>query len=390
MNEHTPTPDQNIDSLHGVPPRPPDNQSPGLEIVSRSTLTLCQPTPDLVPVAWETATTLLAQQSGFNVRRVPKRTAFRLKKMIAWASATPIEPPAPVFTPWRCSSPEALQHAGQLALPCASWVSAYAFGMHPKGRQPREVIDIMLMSPLPAGCAPDNAIPQPQILQAMIEAARRENRKKVTIVTDARRRNGIIMHLLLLKLADNSDKLDIEVLSVENALRELAADPASGDAIIVLPDLRSLVFAMLAEATAISGPWPLVWHDRDARMISCEALGDICPSIPLDISLLTQALALAANKAGLISSAQRLARLVTTLWEWGAFNTSGRFAARDRAKLSDEDLIKQLGRSAELVRGSYPLWHGVAPHGALARANVSHRLTLVHSTPASGIKMPAG
>ncbi len=389
MNQRPPPRDQDINALQSVPPRPPDMELRSLEIVSSSTLNLCQPLPDAVPAAWQTATVLVAQQLGFDVRQVPKHTASWLKELIPWVSSTMTAPPAPIFAPWRSWSPEALQQVSQLALPNASWVSTYVFGKQPKRPGSRDVIDIMLMSPLPGGCAPDHLIPQPKVLQAMIEAARSENRRKVTIVTDAQRRNGIVMHLLFLDLADNRYTMAIDVVSIEDALSELAGDPASGDAIIVLPDLRSLVFAMLSEITGISGPWPMMWHERNTCMISCEAIGNMGRSIPLDVSLLVQALALAAKRAGLISTAERLGGAAAALEECGGGGDSERFVGRDRVSLSDEDMIKTLGRSIASGQGAYPLWHAVAPRGALAKTRLSPRLTLVHSCPASEIEMPA-
>lgn len=389
MNQLPPTPDQDINALQCVPPRPPDIELPCLEIVARSTLSLCQPVPDSVPAAWQTATMLLAQQFGFDVRQVPKRPALRMKKLIQWGSAASAQPPAPMFAPWRCGFPEALQQPRQLALPNASWVSTYVFGKQTRGRCWRNVTDIMLMSPLPGGCAPDDLIPQPKLLQVMIEAARRENRRKVTIVTDARRRNGIIMHLLLLKLTDGRDRIAIEVSSIENVLSELADDPGSADAMVVLPDMRGLVLGILSETSDNSGPWPMVWHERDACLISCEALGDFCHTIPLNVSLLAQALALAANRTGLISTSEQLARAAATLGEWGDVRFGDRCAEDDRVRLSDEDLIKTLGRNIASGEGAHPIWQAVKPRSTLTKPNRSPGLKLVHSSPASEIGIPA-
>ncbi|MFL0671797.1 MAG: hypothetical protein ACJLS3_10380 [Erythrobacter sp.] len=170
-----------------------------------------------------------------------------------------------------------------------------------------------MMSPLAAGCVRDDPSPRPDVLLAMIEAAIRENRRKITIVTDARRRNRVIMNMLLPNLAKLRDSIPIEFLSIENARDDLARDLCIGEAIITLPDLRSEVIAMLSENRCLSGPWPLLWHDQHVCVISSECLSGMPAAIPFDPNLLMQALALAAQNAGHINRANQLLHALGSL-----------------------------------------------------------------------------
>ena len=179
----------------------------------------------------------------------------------------------------------------------------------------------------------------------MIEAAIRENRRKITIVTDARRRNRVIMNLLLPNLAKIRDRIPIEVLLIENARDNLAGDPRIGGAIITLPDLRSGVIAILSESGCLNGPWPLLWHDQQVCMISSECLPGMPHALPLDLELLVQALALAAQNAGHVSRANQLLNALASLKVCGAFATSAASATFEHAKSSDADFIDHLHRS---------------------------------------------
>ena len=203
----------------------------------------------------------------------------------------------------------------------------------------------MLMSPLVAGCVRDEPCPRPDVLQAMIEAGIRENRRKITIITDARRRNRVIMNLLLPNLAKLRDRIPIEVLLTENARDDLARDPRIGEAIITLPDLRSGVIAILSESGWLNGPWPLLWHDQQVCMISSECLPGMPHALPLDLELLVHALALAAQNAGHVIRANQLLDALASLGDCDAFATSATSAAFEHVKSSDADFIDHLHRS---------------------------------------------
>ena len=171
-------------------------------------------------------------------------------------------------------------------LPRARWISSYLYDYGTGKPIGRGATDIQLMSPLPAACLPDNgvdaSIPSPGVLQAMIEAAHTESREKIVIVTDVRRRNAMIGQLLMLDRSVTRDGPKIEVLSIERTLCDLAQGLSRWDAIIVLPDLRSLVFAMLAQVSGIQNPWPMLWHHRSVTMICAETLDETVSDLPLN------------------------------------------------------------------------------------------------------------
>ncbi|MGY6637726.1 MAG: hypothetical protein ACXIUO_11365 [Erythrobacter sp.] len=174
----------------------------------------------------------------------------------------------------------------------------------------------VVISPLAAGCIRDDPFPKSDVLQAMIEAAIRENRRKITILTDARRRNRVIMHLLLPNRAKLRGRIPIEVVLIENTRGALAWDPRIGEAIITWPDLRSEVIAIFSESGSLNGPWPLLWHDQHVCMISSECLSGMPATIPFSPRILVQALALAAQNAGHINRANQLLRALSSL-EYG-------------------------------------------------------------------------
>lgn len=144
----------------------------------------------------------------------------------------------------------------------------------------------VLMSPLATGCVRDDPFPPSDVLEAMIEAAVCENRSKITIVTDAQRRNEVIMHLLLPNFAKLRDSIPIEILLIDNARDELAWEPGIEEAIITLPDLRSEVIAILSGNKRLNRPWPLLWHDQHLCMISSEYLSGMPAAILFNPRLL--------------------------------------------------------------------------------------------------------
>lgn len=332
--------------LHSfVEPRPPDSEPARLALLPSPILKLRLPASDRIPVVWQAATSELARQGDIEIGFLPRRSAFSLRHLMVWAKGMACHPSPPVFAPWQCWSADRLQKSKHLPIPSARWISAYP--CISKGHYQAQVglNGPMLMSPLAAGCVRDEPCPRPDVLQAMIEAAIRENRRKITIVTDARRRNRVIMNLLLPNLAKIRDRIPIEVLLIENARDDLAHDPRIGGAIITLPDLRSGVNALLSESGCLNRPWPLLWHDQQVCMISSECLLGMPHGLPLDLGLLVQALALAAQNGGHVIRANQLLNALVSLRDCGAFATSATSATFEHAKSSDEGFIDHLHRN---------------------------------------------
>ena len=74
-----------------------------------------------------------------------------------------------------------------------------------------------------------------------------------------------------------------------------------------MPDLRSIVMALLVQSSGVTSPWPMVWHGgRNLVLVASESLEQCGKSLGLDGSLLVHALALALRHAGLMPVAQRL------------------------------------------------------------------------------------
>lgn len=332
--------------LHSlVEPRPPDREPARLARLPSPILNLRLPASDHFPALWQAAADELARQGDIEIGLLSRRSAFSLRNLMVWATGAAPHPSPPVFAPWQCWSADRLQTSKHLPVLSARWISAYPCISIGHEQAQVGLNGPMLMSPLAAGCVRDEPCPRPDVLQAMIEAGIRENRRKITIITDARRRNGVIMNLLLPNLAKLRDRIPIEVLLIENAREGLTRDPRIGEAIITLPDLRSGVIAILSESGWLNGPWPLLWHDQQVCMISSECLPGMPHALPLDLGLLAQALALAAQNAGYVIRANQLLNALVSLRDCGALATSATSATFEHAKSSDEGFIDHLHRS---------------------------------------------
>lgn len=352
---------------HGTAEDAPASRKPGLTVIAGSALTLGYPAADGAPEAWTSAIAQLARWLDLTIEQVPQRPVSGLRHVTAWAAAARSVAPAPTaltFAPWLAWSPVSLQQPGTAALPRATWVGSYLHDQGTGKPNRSSAIDIQLLSPLPAACTPEDAdgalLPRPDVLQAMIEAARREGRDKIAIVTDARRRNAMIRQMLLLDRSVARDAPGIEIMTIEETLCDLVRHPAGWDAIVVLPDLRSLVFALLAEVTGNKNPWPMVWHHRAATMISSETLNDPATSMPLDAPLLIATLALAAEQAGFSLAAQRLAQGSARLWDRGIVTPRRGTAAPYVTEVSDAEFIDQVCRGAERAQRTLPRWRALA------------------------------
>lgn len=341
------------------------SRSPSLRIISGSQLALATPAAGAGPADWQSAMTRLAQWLDLDLRQVPQRSTSGLRQMTAWAASTASSPASPIFAPWQCWSPVALQPSARTALPRASWVGSYLFDYGTGKPMQHGPVDVLLMSPLPQACLSDDdgtngSLPRRDILQAMAQAARREGREKLAIVTDARQRNAMIRHLLLIDRSITRNGLTIEVVAIEDALCELVRNPARWDSILVMPDLRSLVFAMLTEVTGMKNPWPMLWHGRDLMMVSAETLDDSACDLPFNAPLLVQALALVAGDAGLGLVARRLVQGAARLWDCGVITPGRKSVAPYVTEISDADFIDQLCRGVAGGQRSLPRWRALA------------------------------
>jgi hypothetical protein len=294
---------------------------------------------------------------------VPQRTPA-LRKVAGWARAATGAGAAPQFAPWQAISPVALQHPGSSELPRADWTASYLFD-HGQGSAARcAPNDLVLMSPHSARCeaeeAGNPAVPRPAILEAMIRAARAESRERIVIIAAARQRNALARQLLLIDRALTRDGLEIEILAVEQALPALMVPRPRWDALIVMPELRSIIFALLAEASGVRAPWPMLWHDaRGPVLVASETLGEAGARLPLDAMALVQALALTLQHAGMTSAARRLHENSARLRESGTVTASRGSPAPYVTQVDDAQFVQLVCAGLPASGRAAPYWRAL-------------------------------
>lgn len=335
---------------------------PALSLVATSQLLLADH-GDAPPADWQDALARLTDWLQLDLRLAPLRPAGALRQVASWASNQRAAPGPVRFMPWQNVSPVAFQAGGDAGLPRADWVASY---LHDQGTgKPLKAnkLDVMLMSPHPAACPLDEdcaaPLPRAATMQAMLQAAQAEGRQRVCIIVDARRRNALVRQMLMAGRAAARERQEIEILSIEDALCHLVRHAARWDAIVVLPDLRSLVFAMLAETTGIWTPWPMVWHRRGVSVITGEVLDEADSSLPLNAPLLVQALALATQHAGLTHVAQRLMQGAARVWDCGIITPGRGSVAPYVTEVTDAEFIHQLCRGGEHRARKGSTWRAV-------------------------------
>jgi hypothetical protein len=222
-------------------------------------------------------------------------------------------------------------------------VASYLFELGAGRATSNRSIDVMLMSPHPDSCTIDEdcnaAMPRPDVMRAMLNAAKAEGRSRLAVIVPGRCRNAMAMQLVAADRALTRDDVALDIVSTEEALGLLLGDALRWDAIITLPELRSIPFAILAGATGTAGPWPMLWHDRGIVLMSGEALEEGVRRAPLDATLLIQSLALASHHAGMGQAAWRLHEAWARLRALGVM-TPGRGSVAPYAnEVSEADFI---------------------------------------------------
>lgn len=360
---------------------------PGLALVT-ARFQLAQPDQP-APDTWREGLDGLLGWLGIVAEFVPVAPSRRLPRMTDWAlpAASGATRRAPVFAPWLGWSPSAFQHGGLAGMPSAQFAASYLTDQGiGRGAAQAAGIDLVLMSPHPALCATEDAggvpMPRADVLKAMIRAARNEGREKLAIILHARQRNGIARQLLAADRALTRDGLAIEILTIEEALRPLMAGASAWDAIIAMPDLRSIVFTLLAEVTGVRGPWPMLWQGGDALLVCSEAAGEGTIRPSLDAPALVQALALVLHHSGANRAAWRLHEAWARMRDTG-LTTPGRGSDAPYVNaIKDTDFI------AMLCHGQAGSKRPVKPWRALGQAEVPNSgslfggLRVVASNPA--------
>jgi hypothetical protein len=335
------------------------------------TLILADPI-DAPPPEWQQAFEALISSHKIALQTVAHDRVSGLKQMTRWAGAANGTPTAPVFAPWQCWSSAALHSARhRVVSPRTTWVASYLFDTGSDRPASRRCIDIMLMSPHPDACLADEecgALPRMSTITAMIAAAKAEGRSHLAIIVPARCRNALALRMLAADRGFTQGEFQLEIVAIEDAIGRMIGGGPSWDAIIVLPELRSIVLAILAQTCGISGPWPLLWCDRDLRLVSAETLTDAASRLPLDATLLIHSLALAARRAGLGYEAHRLHESWARLRDRGVVTHDRGSSSPYVTSVSDADFIELACGDQAVHTRPLPDWK------ALARSSGNHAM----------------
>lgn len=355
----------------------------GLRLVGGG-LRLAEPVAAPDPL-WQAAFADLLDWLGIAVEPVPAPRPAALRKMADWARGAAGAGGAVQFTPWQVTSPVALQHGGQADLSSAEWIASYLFDHTVGAGSARAApIDLMLMSPHPAACVADEAgalpLPRPAITEAMLRAARAEGRSRIAIIVPAALRNGFARQLLAADRELTREGLELQIIAIEQALGSLTLARPKCDALIVMPELRSIIFALLAEATGIRAAWPMLWHGaRGIMLVTSEALSEAGARLPLDAPVLVQSLAVTLHHAGMTAAARRLHEACVRLRDNGVVTPSRGSPAPYVNTRSDAEFVSLICAGMGIGSRPVPQWRalGEGPVGGTSAAPV--RLNLVAS-----------
>jgi hypothetical protein len=335
---------------------------PQLSLVS-STLALAEPS-QAPGEDWASAMDRLIEGMEIAIERCSQGRQPGLMARARQAMGSTGETAPPVFAPWLSWSPTAFQAGAQAhQVPRARWAASYLFDSGAGRPSTRPSIDLVLMSPLPAACEADlaanPAMPRMGVLKAMIAAARAEGRQKLAIILPEANRNAMAAMLVAACDAGTREQLEVEILPIEEAAVRIQSNVIDWDAIIAMPQLRGIVFAMIGQWSGVTAPWPMLWHDGDLTMVASEALDKSAP-LALDATLLIQALALAARHGGCGAVAERLHESWAALRDRGLATSSRGSPAPYVSQVCEAEFI-DLAITARPPDGRVlPAWQGIA------------------------------
>ncbi|MFM7348187.1 MAG: hypothetical protein ACKO01_01715 [Erythrobacter sp.] len=369
-------------------PKATAGSAPRLAVVSNA-FRLAEPR-ERAPQDWREHLASLLAWLGIEAEFVPTPPGSLLKRVAGLApqphrrAAT-----APVFAPWTAWCPTTFQNGGIPGLPQALFVASYCLEHERAFADPRgRGTDIMLLSPHPAACTAEqahrDALPRAGVLRAMLRAALADGRERIAILANARHRAAIQR----MRLADDPrltrEDACLEIISIEESLPVLMSGSAPWDAIIAMPDLRGMVFAMLTEVTGVRGPWPMLWCTRTGiTRITAEALGEGAGCLPLDSAVLVHALALALRDAGRGRAALRLHE------GWARLRDSGVTTARrgDDApyvtRVAEAEFLALICRNAAASKRAQTPWRALENLQMSVLGNPTPTLRIVSSNLAS-------
>ncbi len=329
------------------------------------------------PDDWREALAALAVSHRIAIEpaTMPASRAGGLRQVARWAAGAGQSPSAPVFAPWQAFSPAALQNPlARAALPQAQWLAGYLFDPAALRAGGSSGLDVLLASPHPAACLEDDtchtALPRKGVLDAMIGAVRSQQRERLALIVPARARSALAQRLLAADRGLTRGDIAIEIIAIEEAIARLVRSAESWDAIIVLPELRGIIAAVLAEVSGLAGAWPLLWLDGGLVRVSSEAVSETLAPLPLDAAVLMQALALAADCGGLGQEARHLAASWIRLRDSGVA-TPTRLSLSPYGTQLDDAAFVALAGGDQPIRAGRPLpgWKALATPSRVPQGN---------------------
>lgn len=318
---------------------------------------------------WDAGFAALRDWLGIALDPVAAPRASGLRKMADWARS-PASAIIPQFAPWEVFSPVTLQPGASADGPRADWMVSYMFEHGPGSAVRAGTLDFALFSPHPSACTRDEegALPLPRlaVIEAMLHAARAEGRTRIAILVSASQRNAFASRLLRADRNLTREGMTLEVLAIEAALPGLAGSSPRWDAVIVMPEWRSIVFTLVATATGRKGPWPLLWFANGQALVraSSEGLVEAGGRLALDAPVLIQTLALTLHHCGMAAAARRLHEAATRLRDSGIVTVSRGSSVPYARTLEDADFL-------ELVCAGMGEGHRAAPHWQALAASLS-------------------
>lgn len=322
--------------------------------------------PSVAPnAAWQDAMAQLVGWMKIGIQPV-QDPATGLRPRIRWPWGVHAGPAAPVFAPWLSHACTAFQDPRSQREPSpARWVASYLWDPCCSSRLVKGgTADVMLVSPHPAACRIDEescaSLPSIGLLQDMVGAARAEGRSRIAIIGYDRSQNVTARQMLSAKAKFAPEQCDLEVLAIEEALSRLTANPTSWDAIIVLPELRSLIFVLLARLTGVGGTWPMVWHGKGLALVCGETATPAAQNAPLDAALLVQTLCLVARDGGKAPAAHRLAEAWARLRDRGMVTPTRGSPAPYSVEVEDAAMVEELCRHSDLTGRPVPAWKALS------------------------------
>lgn len=318
-----------------------------------------------VPDAWRKGLDDLLSWLGIDVSASPSPSARRFSQLTEWAAAAGNPMSTAVFAPWQITTPASSSQPVAGSAAQATWIASYLFDYGAARLPRRSPLDVMVMSPLPWACEAEQAgqapLPSPRLIKTMIAAAKAQGRRKLAIIVDAASRNTVTGQLLLVDRALTREDIDISIVPVEEALCTLVRHCEAWDALIVMPQWRSVTTALLAELSGITRPWPLLWYRRGLERVTSEAVAGASGTAGLDAPLLVLSLAVALQEQGQTFASRKLYDAAAQLWERGVA-TPGRPSEAPYARhLSDTDFLQHLTLTSPVPSGRSPQpWRALA------------------------------